>query len=272
MKRILEDLYFNEIFPNASDYNENPRQKKNLKIVEENEKKCRLRICVSDNGIGITREQQQKLFTAFEQADSGTSRKYGGTGLGLAISKRIVEMMDGTIWVESDIDRGSKFYIEINVEKSIKKDETTQHEIVEENINTEPADTAELSGNNILVAEDVEINREIIIALLEETGVNIDLAENGKEAVNMVKAQPEKYDIVFMDMRMPEMDGLEATRQIRTLPPRNREKLPIIAMTANVFRDDVDACIEAGMDDHIGKPIDLERVMEVIRKYCTQAS
>ncbi|MDR3019989.1 MAG: response regulator [Treponema sp.] len=125
----------------------------------------------------------------------------------------------------------------------------------------------DFTGKRLLLAEDIEINREILIALLEDTGIIIDWVENGKEALDMVEADPEKYDIVFMDVQMPQMDGLEATRRIRALPPRKREKLPIVAMTANVFKDDVDACLNAGMDDHLGKPLDVDKVMEALNKY-----
>jgi CheY-like chemotaxis protein len=113
----------------------------------------------------------------------------------------------------------------------------------------------------------VEINREIIIMLLENTGIIIECAENGEEALNMVAKNPGKYDIVLMDIQMPKMDGHEAARQIRALPEAGSDKLPIIAMTANVFKDDVDACIAAGMDGHIGKPLDVDKMLDVLRKY-----
>jgi len=127
--------------------------------------------------------------------------------------------------------------------------------------------TGEFSGKKLLVAEDVEINREILIALLEDTGISIDCAENGEEALNMVEADPDKYDLVFMDVQMPVMNGHEATRYIRDLPQRQRGRLPIIAMTANVFTNDIEDCLEAGMDDHLGKPLDIDRVIEMLRKY-----
>ena len=120
----------------------------------------------------------------------------------------------------------------------------------------------------MLLAEDIEINREIFIALLEDTGIEIDCAENGWEALDMITESPDKYDIVFMDVQMPKMDGHEASRRIRALPARQRpERLPIIAMTANVFTSDIEECIAAGMDDHISKPLDIDRVLEVLRKY-----
>jgi CheY-like chemotaxis protein len=119
----------------------------------------------------------------------------------------------------------------------------------------------------ILLAEDVEINREIVMALLEPTGLVIDCAENGKEAVQMFSEAPKKYDIIFMDMQMPEMDGLEATRQIRKLDNQRAMSIPIVAMTANVFKEDIENCLAAGMNNHIGKPLDFNELIEVLRKY-----
>jgi len=122
-------------------------------------------------------------------------------------------------------------------------------------------------GCHILLAEDVEINREIVLALLEPTGLEIDCAENGEEAVKMFTESSDKYDAIFMDMQMPEMDGLEATRRIRALDNPNAKKIPIIAMTANVFREDVENCMAAGMNDHLGKPLNLKEVLAVLKKY-----
>jgi CheY-like chemotaxis protein len=122
-------------------------------------------------------------------------------------------------------------------------------------------------GKKLLLAEDIEINREILISLLGDTGLIIDCAENGREALNMVEAAPTQYDIVFMDVQMPQMDGLEATRRIRALPALSGVALPIIAMTANVFKDDIESCLAAGMNDHLGKPIDFDIMFAKLRKY-----
>ncbi|MCL2031280.1 MAG: response regulator, partial [Oscillospiraceae bacterium] len=127
-------------------------------------------------------------------------------------------------------------------------------------------------GKHLLFAEDIEINREILIALLENTGILIDCAENGREALEMIEAAPDRYDIVFMDVQMPQMDGFEASRRIRALPALRGVPLPIIAMTANVFTDDIEACLAAGMDDHLGKPLDVDRVFDVLRKYLRMKS
>ncbi|MDR0273184.1 MAG: response regulator, partial [Clostridiales bacterium] len=125
----------------------------------------------------------------------------------------------------------------------------------------------EFSGKTLLLAEDIEINREILSALLEETGITIDCAANGEDALTLISENPNKYDIVFMDLQMPKMDGLEATRRIRALPARPRGRLPIVAMTANVFKSDIEKCIDAGMDDHLGKPLDIDKVLEKLRAY-----
>ena len=237
----------------------------NASLASETDDHCELLIEVSDNGIGISPEQQERLFGAFEQVQNGTSRKYGGTGLGLTITKRIVEMMDGRIWVESELDKGSKFICTVWVGRAPEnEDDSSEGESLSEGA----ADGVyRFEGKRLLIVEDIEINREILITLLEDSGLIIDCAENGKEALDIIKAEPEKYDIVFMDLRMPQMDGLEATRRIRSLPPRQRKKLPIVAMTANVFKEDIKACLAAGMDDHLGKPVDIDKVIGVLRKY-----
>ena len=237
-----------------------------------------LRIEITDSGIGISSEQQEKLFEAFEQGQSGTSREYGGTGLGLAISKRIVELMGGRIWIESELGKGAKFIFTVKMSHG-EKSEATADEYSEEDSAFHSGDMSagEFKRKKLLVAEDIEINREILIALLEDSGLVIDCAENGQEAVDMIAANPGKYDVVFMDLQMPQMDGFEATRRIRALEKefsasadsdgRILRRLPIIAMTANVFKDDIEACLAAGMDDHLGKPLDIDKVLEKLRKH-----
>jgi len=238
-----------------------------LSMTEDLGDSFQLRIEVSDNGIGISPEQQEKLFGAFEQADSSTSREYGGTGLGLAITKRIVEMMGGEIWLESELGKGASFIFTVNVKRgdntTLIKDGTGS---VNEDEMTDSVPNGFFKGKHMLVAEDVIINREILIAFLEDSGLDIDCAENGKEALDMVQADTEKYDIIFMDIQMPQMSGLEATRLIRALPSQRSKDIPIIAMTANVFKDDIDACMEAGMNGHLGKPLDFDKVLEIIKR------
>ena len=235
----------------------------NAVLCNETDNICEVRIEVVDNGIGISPEKQGKLFEAFEQADDITHRIYGGTGLGLAISKRIVEMMKGRIWVESELGKGAKFIFTGKLERSKNTDNIAS---VDDSL-VGASYSGAFEGKRLLVAEDVEINREILIALLEDSGLIIDCAENGKEAFDIIAADPYKYDIVFMDLQMPEIDGLEASRLIRALPVQGNRRLPIVAMTANVFKDDIDACLAAGMDDHLGKPLELDKVFEKLSKY-----
>ncbi|MDR0731708.1 MAG: response regulator [Treponema sp.] len=382
----------------------------NARLLEKEEGFCTIRIEVIDTGIGISREQQRRLFNSFEQADNNTSRRFGGTGLGLAISKRIVDMMGGAITVESEPDKGSNFSFTIRagedngkqdgvvqkgvswtnvkvlcvdddfyireyfnelslrlgfncdtvsggeealaaieknsrydiyfvdwkmkgmdgietarqIKKLVREDPQTPSRPVvimisagemdgikyearsagvdrflpkplfpsaitdcinrclgAENLIAAAADpevpAADVfEGRRILLAEDVEINREIVETLLEPTALRIDCAENGVEAVRLFTASPEAYDMIFMDVQMPEMDGYEATRRIRAFEKERREntaaagplkEVPIIAMTANVFREDVEKCLEAGMNDHVGKPLDIDEVLSKLRYY-----
>ncbi|MDR2618002.1 MAG: response regulator [Treponema sp.] len=239
--------------------------------VKEENGICTIQVEVADTGIGISPEQQARLFSSFQQADSKISRRFGGAGLGLAISKRLVEMMGGSIWVKSKPGEGAVFAF------------TFQAKRVEESAGEENQDTTELEGcfkgRCVLLAEDVEINREIVISLLEDTGLEIDCAENGIEALEKFRANPDRYDLIFMDIHMPEMDGYETTRRIRAFERESsmravgaggagpKKPVPIVAMTANVFRQDVEKCLEAGMNDHIGKPIDFNDVIARLRKY-----
>jgi signal transduction histidine kinase/CheY-like chemotaxis protein len=236
-----------------------------VSLVKEADGICEVRVEIADNGIGISAEQKDRLFSAFEQADSGITRQYGGTGLGLVIAKRIVELMGGRIWFESELGLGTRFIFTVNVSRGSRSEDANENSDLDK-----PSSVAEgcrFEGKRLLLAEDMEINREILIALLQDTGLIIDCAKNGREALEMIKAAPEKYHIVFMDMQMPVMDGLESTRCIRALPGHRREHLPIIAMTANVFKSDIEHCLEAGMDGHLGKPIDLDNVLEKLRQF-----
>jgi CheY-like chemotaxis protein/two-component sensor histidine kinase len=224
-----------------------------------------MRVEVADTGIGIPRELRLQLFGDFVQLESGASRKFGGTGLGLAISKRIVEMMGGSIWVESEPGEGSRFIFEIPVGTGGMDDEDSR--IAYSDAEAGGAEPNSFKGYTILVAEDVEINREIVSALLEPIGLIIEYAFDGAEAIQMFADAPGRYDIIFMDIQMPGVDGLTATRRIRELDTARAKSIPIVAMTANVFREDIDACLEAGMNDHLGKPLDLGQIMAKLRLY-----
>jgi signal transduction histidine kinase/CheY-like chemotaxis protein len=367
----------------------------NAAFLSEENGVCALEIKVTDSGIGMTPEQQDRLFNSFQQADNSISRKYGGTGLGLVISKNIVEMMDGRIWVESKPDIGSTFTFIIKLKRAGDGESGLSHlgvhrdnvrilvvdddpgvliyfkeitdglgfycdtaanaaeaiKFVEENghyniyfidwkmpeidgvelakklkegkyENSEnvmimissaewqyvekeartagfgkflskplfplevedvinnmlgmnqitPEENLQMyagifEGKNILLADDVDVNREIIQMLLEHTHLKIDCAVDGKEAVMDFSSSPEKYDLILMDVQMPEVDGYEATKTIRKFDFPTSKTVPIIAMTANVFKEDIENCLRAGMNDHIGKPVEPEVLFEKLRHY-----
>ncbi|MDR0571059.1 MAG: response regulator [Clostridiales Family XIII bacterium] len=247
-----------------------------------------LRVEVEDNGIGITEEQMGRLFNSFEQADGGITRKYGGSGLGLALSKKIVELMGGSIWVESEYGKGSRFIFEVRVKWGRAVDASTRasHERYPQLSPEGPQNAANRKGvvktrekpegegdaapdwgdKKLLLVEDIEINREIIIGLLAETGVAVECSENGLEALRRTEGG-EKFDLILMDMQMPEMDGIGATMAIRRLDGDYAKTVPIIAMTANAFKDDVENCLKAGMDGHIAKPVEVSVLMGVLTGY-----
>ena len=228
---------------------------------------CTLQIAVTDTGIGISAEQQTRLFSSFQQAESSTTRKFGGTGLGLAISKNIVEMMGGRIWIESELGKGATFVFTVQL-KYLSSPAAA--DAANESLNMEETQAnidGVFAGRHILLVEDVAINREIVMALLEPTQLEIDCAENGREAVRMFSESPQKYEMIFMDVQMPEMDGYEATRRIRTLDMPNAKTIPIVAMSANVFREDVEKCIRAGMNSHVGKPLEFAEVLNKLHNY-----
>ena len=225
-----------------------------------------IRVDVADNGIGISPAQQERIFNSFEQAENSTTRKYGGTGLGLSISKNIIELMGGRIWLESELGKGSVFSFIVTVGC------LPETQDADDRINTEKKEESlllntDFSGKYILIVEDVEINREILITVLEPTHLQIDCAENGYEAVRMFRENSEKYDLILMDVQMPEMDGYEATRTIRSMDVPNASTVPVIATTANVFKEDIVKCLDAGMNGHVGKPLDIEEVLRVLKKY-----
>ncbi|GHV91038.1 hypothetical protein AGMMS50268_15410 [Spirochaetia bacterium] len=364
----------------------------NTHFIKEEEGICTIQIEVTDTGIGISAEQQLRLFTSFEQAENSTSRKFGGTGLGLAISRRIVEMMDGKIWIESELGKGATFAFTIAARRGTEENpqefetgrkaadirilvvdngreerdylleivrrygfsceatgaedaavllekngaydlcfldwqtlqmnaellhpvkethksskglviliSTTEWNAIEEQAKQDGLNTFlfkplfpsavvdcinkcfgtgrlredaakeekpnRFEGRRILLAEDVEINREIVQALLEPTGIQIECAKNGVEAVEMFTKDPAGYEIIFMDVQMPEMDGYEATERIRALDLQRAKEIPIIAMTANVFREDIEHCLAVGMNDHLGKPLNLGEVLSKLNTW-----
>jgi CheY-like chemotaxis protein len=223
--------------------------------------KCMIRFEISDNGIGISEEMQTRLWTPFEQSDNGITRAYGGTGLGLPITKRIIDLMGGTIQVESAPGKGSLFTCDIPL--AINKKEQPGISI---SAGTETsAETTDLQNRKILIVDDVEMNREILLSLLEETGASLDCAKNGAEAVDMFSRNC--YNVVLMDLHMPVMDGFEAASRIRQLGLKEALSAVIIAVTADTGSDVYNHCITAGMDDHTGKPVDYHVLMDLIMKH-----
>ena len=213
---------------------------------------------VQDSGIGMTKMQQTKLFQSFSQADSSTTRDYGGSGLGLSISKQLIEMMGGKVWVESQKGVGSTFGFELTLPKAKKAI------VIENKSKTLQEDIQTLRGSKILLVEDNTINQEIIIGLLEDSGLHIDIANNGKEAIELFSNN--SYELILMDLQMPIMDGIEATRKIRELD----KEIPIIALTANAMKEDIAKTQNVGMNEHLNKPIDIEKLYEVFIKYISK--
>jgi signal transduction histidine kinase/HPt (histidine-containing phosphotransfer) domain-containing protein/ActR/RegA family two-component response regulator len=219
-----------------------------------------IQFAVQDTGIGIPKDRLNRLFQPFSQVDTLSTRKHGGTGLGLVISKRLVELMGGRIWVESEEGKGSTFSFTI---QAVQAPEITRE------VETKPKskldhELAERLPLQILVADDSGVSRKLALAILQRMGYTADAVTNGLDALDMLRMQD--YDIIFMDVQMPEMDGLEATRHIVQNWPADRRPR-IIAMTANVLHGDRERCLEAGMDDYIGKPIRIEEIQFALERW-----
>jgi len=221
---------------------------------------------VKDQGIGMEQDQIERLFMSFEQADMSITRRFGGTGLGLSIAKSLVEMMDGQIWVESRPGDGSTFFFTVRLNAADKACSGAACLL------TETSGTSDdFSSLNALVVDDIEINRVIVIEMLSDTKISIREAADGREALNVFAASDVGFfDIIFMDMQMPTMDGCESARAIRALERADAKTVPIVAMTANVMKSDVEQVLAAGMNGHIAKPIDIENVMHTIRRMCVK--
>lgn len=218
---------------------------------QENEK---FRFEVKDSGIGLSEKEQRKLFISFSQADNSTTRKYGGTGLGLAISKQLVELMGGKIWALSKEGVGSSFIFEIELQEIERKLSKSGDEKVE-------FDKSILHANKILIAEDNHTNQLVLLGLLEDYVKEIDIANNGQEAVNMFEKG--KYELIIMDLQMPVMDGYEATKLIRNID----RDIPIVALTANAMKEEIERTKAVGINEHLIKPLDMEKLFTTLSKY-----
>ena len=222
-----------------------------------------VRYRVTDTGVGMTKEFLKQIFDEFSQEESSARTHYKGSGLGMAISKRYVDLMGGNISVESEKGKGSTFTVELPLE-------LTEADKVQKQAS--PGDSTDLTGVKILMAEDNDLNAEIAMVQLDELGIHITRASDGKEALKIFASnQPGTFDIIFMDIMMPKMNGYEATKAIRALQNRpDARTIPIIAMTANAFAEDVQASLDAGMNDHLSKPIVMEEVIKTIARNIRQ--
>ena len=255
LKQVL-----NNLVGNAVKFTEKGHVKISVSNLIKSENEELVRFEISDTGVGIPLEVQENLFQVFTQADNSTTRKYGGTGLGLAISKKLVELMEGRIWVESDAGKGSSFIFEVPLEKSqgVKQGTLT---ISNDSSRREIAATA---YGSILLVEDMEANRKLAQIMLRKLGYISDIAVNGKEAVEATSKT--KYELIFMDCQMPVMDGYTATGLIKVKDGLN-SSTPIVAMTANALEGDREKCLEAGMEDFITKPINQQKLAEALQKW-----
>ena len=222
-----------------------------------------VRFSIEDTGIGISEEQQAKLFQPFTQADNSTTREYGGTGLGLAICRRIVELMEGTIGVNSDVGRGSTFWFTVPLEIPTRDRASQESEATI--LASELSSVDSIQTISVLVVEDYPDNRDLTLFMLDNLGYTSDSADNGQEALDKLDRQ--QYDVILMDCQMPKLNGYQTTQIIRQRKGQERHTT-IIGLTANAMSGDRQKCLDAGMDDYLSKPIDFDELNRTIKKWC----
>jgi len=240
---------------NAIKFTEKGSVKLSVTIESKDKDTYRVHFSLKDTGIGIPEDKLDTIFESFGQASSATTRKFGGTGLGLTISRQLVEMHGGELKVRSTFGKGSEFYFTIPYVVADKP---------AEEVGAEFGDQEKLAGMKILLVEDNEFNQMVAVDTLQDLfpDLKVDVALHGKEAVAMV--QESDYRFVFMDIQMPEMDGYEATREIRKLKDEHKKNIRICAMTANVTKEEIDKCLAVGMNDYLMKPFDQEVLREKV--------
>lgn len=239
---------------NAIKFTEEGNVKINVEVLNIEKKNIEIIFKIRDTGIGISKDGKRKLFKEFSQTESSTTRKYGGTGLGLSICSNLVSLMNGEIGVESELNKGSEFWFKLKYELSTKKIKAVQKE-----------ETSIPANLKILYAEDNAVNQRVTAFLLQKIRAECEIAENGKLAFEMFKTK--KYDLILMDMYMPELDGIDSTKLIREYEKSNQYEKPvfIVAVTANAFSEDKQKCFDAGMNDFISKPFKEAELMKVIK-------
>ena len=253
----LSQIFLN-LLSNAVKFTpENGNISLNVRLIEVKDSVYSFEAAVQDDGVGITKEQQSRLFNSFEQAEKGTSKRFGGTGLGLAISKNLAKLMNGDITLSSKPGKGSCFTVQFCLQGDNKN-----------RIDSAATDICyDFTGKTALLVEDIVINQEIVLALLQDSGITVQCVFNGQEAVDLFLTDPKRYDIIFMDIHMPVMDGYTATKIIRGSGVPTADTIPIMAMTANAFTEDVSECYSVGMNDHIAKPIDFNLLFQKMAKH-----
>jgi CheY-like chemotaxis protein len=219
-----------------------------------------IHFAINDTGVGIPKDKMSQLFQPFSQLDASTTRKHGGTGLGLAISKKLVELMGGRIWAESQLGKGSTFNFTILADATFIKPASRKATARQESDNVEDRNHV----LRILLAEDNPVNQMVMLKMLNKLGYHADVAANGLEVLHSLENQ--HYDLILMDVQMPEMDGFEAARAIRKLRA-SADQPKIIAITAYALKGDREKCLAAGMDDYISKPVKLEELRAVLESY-----